>query len=149
LSEAAQEAKLVAAHEIFSRERVNADLWVAPAHSFDATTIRLLHKMGMGVISDGFALRPYRELNMVWIPQQIWRFRWLPWGVWTVCLHHNRWGARDLELFRLWVEKIRDICTSVTDLMGKPVPSRGIADKSLEISMCAALKMKRWMRGDF
>lgn len=144
LSEAIQMAKLTTAQEIFSREGVRADLWVAPAHSFDATTIRLLRGLDIGTISDGFALRPYRDLEMTWIPQQLWRFRALPAGVWTVCLHHNRWRKRDLELFRQGVERFQNRCTSVSDLLKEPVPSRRFSDKALGLCMRTALKAKRW-----
>lgn len=147
LPEALQEAKLVAAQGLLAGEGVRADLWVAPAHSFDATTIRLLRGLGIGTISDGFALRPYRDLEMTWIPQQLWRFRAVPAGVWTICLHHNRWQQRDLELFRQGVERFQHHFTSVTNVLVESVPSRSVADKAMGVCMRAALKAKRWVQG--
>ena len=49
----AQEAKLRAGLEIFAKYGVRADAWVAPAHSFDRTTVDVLADLGVSVISDG------------------------------------------------------------------------------------------------
>lgn len=96
-----QLSKLQSALNIFRREGVRPDLWVAPGHSFDLTTLQVLRELGIRCVSDGFALYPYRDnLGMVWIPQQLWRFRKLPWGVWTICLHLNRWTDYDTTSFR-------------------------------------------------
>jgi hypothetical protein len=37
---------------------------------------------------------------MFWLPQQLWRFRPMPFGVWTICLHHNHWTPQTLARFR-------------------------------------------------
>jgi predicted deacetylase len=100
LSEAEQEAKIASGLEIFAREKVKADAWVAPAHSFDGTTLKVLARHGIRHISDGYALRPYRdEEGRVWAPQQIGRFRKMPPGVWTVCLHCNAWKSTCIQEF--------------------------------------------------
>src|SRR5437773_4931297 len=43
-----QAEKLRAALEIFGREGVRADCWVAPSHSFDLTTVALLAQVHVG-----------------------------------------------------------------------------------------------------
>jgi hypothetical protein len=81
---------------------------VAPAHSFDAQTLRLLPEIGISRISDGLFFWPRIDRRgLLWVPQQMWRFRRLPFGVWTVCLHFNGWRepelarfARDVAAFR-------------------------------------------------
>jgi len=71
-----QRAKLQAAKGIFDREGVTPRVWIAPAHSFDAVTVSLLREAGIGIISDGFGLYPSVDRRgILWIPQQIWRFR--------------------------------------------------------------------------
>jgi predicted deacetylase len=100
LPEAEQEYKLSRAVEIFRREQIEPQAWVAPAHSFDETTVKTLKGLGIPVISDGFSLAPHRDSEgMLWVPQQLWKFRWRPFGVWTVCYHHNQWSAADLRKF--------------------------------------------------
>ena len=56
---------------------------------------------------------------MIWVPQQLWRFRSVPAGTWTVCYHHNHWTEaqftnfeRDIESHRNLIHALSDICTS-------------------------------------
>jgi predicted deacetylase len=92
-----QETKLRHALKIFHEQNVFPELWVAPAHSFDANTLAALAKVGLRTISDGYALYPYRDSGgITWIPQQVGRFRNIPVGVWTVCHHINDWTSREV-----------------------------------------------------
>jgi predicted deacetylase len=92
-----QETKLRHALQIFHEHNVFPELWVAPAHSFDARTIAALSSVGLRTISDGYALYPYRDSGgITWIPQQMGRFRNVPMGVWTICHHINDWTSREV-----------------------------------------------------
>ncbi len=84
-----QRRKLTSALEIFRKERVDVEAWVAPAHSFDESTVTVLKELEITTISDGFCFRVVERLGCRWVPQQLWRFRSMPFGVWTVCLHPN------------------------------------------------------------
>lgn len=79
--EAVQRDKLQQALDRFAAGDVRVDAWVAPAHSFDATTVKLLLEFGVGVVSDGFYTRPVRHLDAAWVPQQRWRVRPAPFGL--------------------------------------------------------------------
>ena len=108
-----QKSALRLALSIFEREGVIARVWVAPWHSFDAATLRALLELGIRQLSDGFSLYPFRDPGgMLWVPQQLWHFRRMPFGIWTICLHPNRWSAEDLDRFRSSVEEFR---TALTD----------------------------------
>lgn len=112
-----QRAKLQAAKGIFDREGVTPRVWIAPAHSFDAVTVSLLREAGIGIISDGFGLYPSVDRRgILWIPQQIWRFRPLPFGVFTVCIHHNGWTRADVAALRLQLAQYRRQMTSVDEI---------------------------------
>ncbi|MDD3179536.1 MAG: DUF2334 domain-containing protein [Opitutaceae bacterium] len=101
-----QYTKLQQAVRIFEDEGVRPDVWVAPWHSFDANTLDVLKRLGIGCVSDGFGMHPWRdELGLLWVPQQQWQFRRIPFGMWTVCHHHNLWNRGELDRF------IRDIAT--------------------------------------
>ncbi len=63
--------------------------WMAPAHSFDEITCRVLRDLGFQYVTDGTALYPYTKYGLTWIPQQIWRPQIMPFGTWTICLHTN------------------------------------------------------------
>jgi predicted deacetylase len=96
-----QERKIGSALEIFRREGVTADVWVAPNHSFDHLTLKILRAHGLSVVSDGLGLYPFRDRDgTTWVPRQITRLMPRPFGVWTICHHPNRWDANDLASLR-------------------------------------------------
>jgi hypothetical protein len=118
LPESDQSAKVLRASEVFDREGVKADLWIAPAHSFDTTSLKVLSRAGIGVISDGFFLYPHKDNGgILWIPQQLSRFLPLPCGVWTICFHHNRWGQSDVVRFREDLRRHRAAVTSLSEIV--------------------------------
>jgi predicted deacetylase len=111
---AEQRRKLECALEVFQREQVATNLWVAPGHSFDETTLKVLRELGIGSLSDGhFLYSRVDAQGMMWIPQQLWRFRRMPLGVWTVCLHINQWTAGEVDRFQRDLREFRDVVTDV------------------------------------
>ena len=108
LRRAAQLSKIEKALEIFHRERVLPELFIAPAHSFDAVTLEVLAHCGLRYLSDGYSLFPHIDRQgLLWAPQQLGGFRNLPGGVWTVCLHHNAWRASSVAALRKDLENYR------------------------------------------
>lgn len=96
-----QHEKLRLGLEIFGREGVRADAWVAPSHSFDWTTVDALAAHGIRTISDGLAFRPYRDQRgTIWVPQQSAMMRAMPWGVWTFCYHRLDFVGDGMETFK-------------------------------------------------
>lgn len=144
LTEDAQRAKLRRALSIFEREGVRADAWVAPAHSFDAVTVKLLLEAGVTVISDGFYCRPVRYLGALWIPQQFWHFRPAPAGLWTVCYHHNQFDEAAIARFT------SDMAMYADRIVGMPaagalgnVAEHSILDRAFSSLWVTALRLKR------
>ena len=77
-------------------------LFVAPRHGFDRSTLRALAREGLGILSDGFARRPFTRDDVIWIPQQLWEPVTRSSGLWTICIHTNTAPAsleRKLERF--------------------------------------------------
>lgn len=104
-----QEDLLAAAFGIFSREGVRPDAWMAPNHTFDRTTVRILASRRLMVISDGQALLPYRDsFGVLHVPQQLARFETRAAGVWTVCRHPNGWDSDGLTEFERDVRRFAD-----------------------------------------
>jgi predicted deacetylase len=103
-----QRIRLLKAAEILREQGIKPRVWVAPGHSFDSTTITLLAEIGISCISDGLFLAPRLDYKgVLWIPQQLWRFRRVPFGVWTVCFHHNRWDQSQIEEFASGIASFR------------------------------------------
>ena len=88
-------------------------VWIAPGHSFDGATLDLLPAIGIDRVSDGLFFWPHTDRGgLLWVPQQIWRFRRVPFGLWTVCLHPNRWDEGDIQRFD------RDIAAYARNIIG-------------------------------
>jgi predicted deacetylase len=118
LTHAEQHTKLCNALKIFERERIAPDIWVAPAHSFDFTTVRILKQIGLAVISDGLAPFPHRDSDdVIWVPQQLWRFRRVPAGVWTICFHCNQWNKAQLTRFRLELKSYSQMISTLPEIL--------------------------------
>jgi len=118
ISREEQARKLRAGVDIFHRNGVEVDCWIAPNHSFDETTVDLLLELGVDVVSDGFDLLPHRDRRgTLWVPCQLNEFVPRRAGVWTAHFHPNYWSegrlhsfARDLESF---ADRIIDLDTVV------------------------------------
>jgi predicted deacetylase len=95
-----QHRKIEQALAVLGGQGVRADIWIAPGHSFDEATLDALYRHGIGCVSDGYFLNPVTWKRMVWVPQQLWRFRRFAYGTWTVCYHHNSFGQREIDAFR-------------------------------------------------
>lgn len=54
-----QNRKILAGKKIFDKHGVNANVFMAPGHSFDKTTIRILSQQGFQYISDGYGKHVY------------------------------------------------------------------------------------------
>lgn len=112
-----QRQKLEAAVAIMHKENVQVDAWIAPCHSFDFNTVRALSSLGIDVINDGYFTRPLRWMNARWIPQQLWRFRPMPAGLWTVCYHHNAWSEKDLKRFEDDIRRYQSQISSLSEVL--------------------------------
>lgn len=103
-----QRRKINKAIDILKKENVRPELWIAPAHSFDESTLQVLKSQGIKIISDGMFVNPVRDRNgFTWIPQQMWRFRKMPFGVWTICYHPNDWEVNELLPFKRDITKYK------------------------------------------
>ena len=143
-----QVTKLKAGVEIFRKESVRPEVWIAPAHSFDDATVDALKELGVKAISDGFYLSPHRdEREMLWIPQQMWSFRYRPFGLWTVCYHVNAWKPQDLRRFEQDVAAYRSRITSLKSVLATPtIRRKSWQDQLVSRTLLATIRSKRWVK---
>ncbi len=148
LPAAEQADKLRRALEIFAAERVRPEVWIAPAHSFDLNTVAVLRDLGVDAISDGFYFSAHRdEHGMLWVPQQIWGFRYRPFGLWTVCYHHNDWTAGDLRRFAADVAAYRARITHFAEIASAPnIRKKSWHDPWISTLLLSTLFGKRWLK---
>jgi predicted deacetylase len=149
LSFSEQAQKLSKAVEIFRRESVTPEVWVAPFCSFDQTTISVLNDVGIRVISDGLRLFPHVEGNgIMWIPHQVWRFHRTPFGVWTVGCHINRWTEPQLAAFIRDLQEYRNRIVDVPAVRERFANRRAHwSDRITASALLTMIRIKRQARG--
>ncbi|WP_326536473.1 DUF2334 domain-containing protein [Pseudorhodoferax sp.] len=139
----AQRAKIAQAASIFARERVRVNAWIAPGHNFDDVTLEILAEHGIALVSDGFYFRPVRHKGHVWLPQQLWRLRRMPFGTWTVCLHANGYSEAQIQAFERDVQRFaRDIVDCAQALAEQPPQPASLLDHGFSSLWRAALLLK-------
>jgi len=141
-----QRRRIAAGLSRLRSEGLEPTVWVAPSHSFDEATVDALVAEGLTTISDGLRLRPHRDGRQVtWVPQQIWRFRPRPFGVWTVCLHHNRWSDGDVDDFLAACDRYRSQIVDLSWAVDRARVTRG--GPMTPATWRAALRLKQHMAG--
>ncbi|MGA2764950.1 MAG: DUF2334 domain-containing protein [Spirochaetia bacterium] len=117
--------------------------WVAPAHGFDRTTVEALRsESSIRVISDSFSLRPTRNLDFVWLPQQLWHPREMSRGVWTICLHPNEMDDKEVKLLDEFIARHQGHFPEPTAAAKLAVP-RGLRDIVFECIFLSFLRMRK------
>lgn len=97
-------------------------LFVAPRHGFDRGTLRALAREGLGILSDGFARRPFTRHDVVWIPQQLWEPVKKPEGLWTICIHTNTAPDTLAQKLEIFLDQNAGNFTSFDEVMLDPQP---------------------------
>jgi predicted deacetylase len=143
-----QAEKLLRAVEIFRSHDVRPEVWIAPAHSFDWNTVAALRELGITTINDGFAIAPHADpQGLLWVPQQLWRFHWRPFGVWTVCHHHNRWTDSQFDQFQRDVAARRQAITDLPSVSAEYGRRRhSLLDKTYALAHSTVLSWRSAMQ---
>ena len=106
LEEEEQRDKIKKAWKIFKEEGIESDIWIAPSHSFDKTTLKVLkEETTISIVSDGIAYLPYNEDDFFWIPQQTSRIEEQEFGIWTICLHPNSMSEEKMIALEHFIQK--------------------------------------------
>lgn len=143
LSESSQTEKLTKALKIFYDRSIKPDIWVAPAHGFDNTTLSILKSLDMTLISDGFSFRAYKRDDIYWIPQQFWRTRYVPFGLWTINYHPNTMSEADFINLESFFAKNQNHFISLKDIT---FSKYSIIDYTIEKLYTYSLFMKKIKR---
>lgn len=148
LAEDQQRKKIQSALAIFRREGLEPQVWMAPANSFDDVTLRVVRDEGIRVVNDGLSAHPYTdETGLLVIPQQLWRFRRMAFGVWTVSFHHNFWQDSDLHRFERDLTRFRKRVTDLDTIISTyGARSRSTFDSAWARTHLAAIRVRRALR---
>lgn len=138
-----QKEKIREGIKIFTAQKLSCRLWIAPAHSFDENTIKALKsESDIHIISDGIAFSPYWEYDICWIPQQLWRVRKMPFGLWTICFHPDMMSDKAFDILEKFLDKNSMHVISLNDLESKP-RVKNVVEKIFERLYWKILKRKQ------
>jgi len=145
---AEQKRRITTGVKIMSAAGVHPRIFMAPSHTFDKVTLQALREASdIRCIADGHSLGTYLALGVSWIPQQLWRFKDLPFGLWCICLHPNTMNQADLDKIsadlRRHAHHFIDARTAMRD-----VKRRTPLDYIFSAAYRVALKVKRSRHDD-
>lgn len=141
-----QKLKISTGYEIMAKAGVLPRIFMAPSHSFDQITLQALHEVSdIRIIADGHTLGVVNSDGFTWIPQQLWRFRKIPFGTWGICLHPNTMSFDDLTEFsnvlRLYHSSFVDLNAAINVPVNNKVFNLGVS-----IAYKCALRIKQFLR---
>jgi predicted deacetylase len=140
---ASQRKMLGQAWRIFLDEGIRPEIWVAPSHSFDRNTLRALTaETDIRTISDGLSLFPHRRYGFTWVPQQMWRLRPRPLGVWTACYHPNEMEDTDFDELERALRLNHSRCVRVQDIL-ENIGERSTIDRLFHTIYLSLFRLKR------
>lgn len=127
---------------------VHPRIFMAPSHSFDLLTLQALREVtDIRVIADGHALRAFDAAGFSWIPQQLWRYVEMPFGVWCICLHPNSMSDADLREITAHLRRhAASFIDAATALRG--ARRRTLVDHAFAAVFRVALTIKKRLRAD-
>lgn len=83
-----QQEKLSKGKQILKQHGIETDIFMAPSHSYDKTTIEALKKTGFQYVTDGYGCRTYQYKGIGFVPCTLTRYQSRK-GVDTICIHAN------------------------------------------------------------
>ena len=81
--------------DIFKEHGIKSNIFMAPSHSFDINTLKVLYDLGIQYVTDGFNLFPYKKFNIIFIPQLFASFKNFGFGLYSVCIHLDNLSESD------------------------------------------------------
>ena len=131
--------------EIFKIYWLKTNVFVAPAHWLDKFTIKALKEFDFRYISDWFWLYPKKIDWLIFLPQQLWQYRYLPIWYKTICLHLEDFENLNNNILKN-IEKNKDLFWDFDNLLN--VRSKNYFEKMInfifEKLWFKLLKIKKW-----
>ena len=98
--------KIEKGYNLLRMHGIFPDIFFAPSHTFDETTLRALkEKTPIRVVSDTIANDVYKKDDFWFIPQQSGNVRKLPFKLVTFCYHPNMMNDRDFDILEAFLKE--------------------------------------------
>tara|TARA_B100000767_G_scaffold111259_1_gene106381 strand:+ start:1453 stop:2217 length:765 start_codon:yes stop_codon:yes gene_type:complete len=91
--------------EKFKNKNISIRSFFAPNHTYDLNTLKALKDSDIQIIIDGYGLFPYRDFDLLFIPQLFYKEIVLPFGIQSTQMHINYWDEEYLNNFEDFINK--------------------------------------------
>lgn len=138
---------------LLEAQGIHTDIFMAPGHTFDRTTVKLLRQLGFSYITDGFGKRPYVRDGMTFLPISfLRRFCFSDReGITTIVIHANHSTKQELKTYEEMFRANRERFVPYAAFMEQTALRQGIRARALEYAMALmkqrAASAKRALHG--
>ena len=138
-----QYEKIKKGKEILEKHLKKEIKWrMAPAHSFDENTCKVLKELEFEYITDGIALSPFSREGLKWLPQQLRKPIKKRNGIWTICLHPNSYSPAFIDNIEAFCKAESQHCINTIESLDYS-PQR--KKSSFPYRFYAEQKLYRWL----
>lgn len=122
---------------------IHTDIFMAPGHTLDRTTVELLGELGFSYITDGYGRRPYRRGQMTWLPISfLRRFCFSDReGITTLVIHANHSTGQELENYEAMFAGNRERFVPYSEFLAWEPAAQSVPARLLEYGMAL---LKQW-----
>ena len=118
---------------------IHPEIFMAPGHTFDRTTLKVLKELGFRYVTDGYGKRPYVRKGLTFLPISFLRSRLFSGkGYGTLVLHLNGASKKELEGYGQLFAAHRDGFITWQEYMAVPAKKRGLPGNGAEYAMAFA-----------
>lgn len=119
----------------------------APGHSFDEITVAACRDSGyFDFISDGYALYPYIEQDMLFFPSIFdTAHKMLPFGIYTFIIHPSFTSEAEINYLSKFIEKNQKLFVPVPEILKEVNQNRKrtVLEKMIQPSITAIRRMRK------
>lgn len=139
LPEGEQSALLREGKRLLVSRGIRPEIFMAPGHTFDKTTLKILKELGFRYVTDGYGKRPYVRKGLTFLPISFLRSRLFSGkGYGTLVLHLNGASKKELEGYGQLFAAHRDGFITWQEYMAVPAKKRGLPGNGAEYAMAFA-----------
>ena len=126
--------KITKGKKCLEENGIHTDIFMAPAHSFDKNTVRILLDNGFRYITDGFGYYPYVRNNMIYLPISARRSADInrKKGYTTLVCHTWEMSDKDFDNLEKLLSERKNQIVNYSELLMQEPKKQGIVDRAVE-----------------
>lgn len=127
---------------------IKTNIFMAPAHSYDKVTLKVLKEAGFQYVTDGFGTCPYEWKGLTFLPIAFQKSRDIKKeGYTTLVFHTNTMTKQDFEDFEETLKKYKDDFISYGEYLKAPACGQTGIGKGKEYGMAVFKRTLVWLYG--